>query len=151
MRFPIFSFRHICVILTYMRKTLFVLIILLSIGIDACSSTAAKTAGNSKTGLDWAGVYAGLIPSAEGEGINVQITLRADESYTIAYNYVGKPGNFTESGTFNWDVTGNIITFKNTTFPPYYRVGENHLLQLDTKGKKIKSNFADQYILKKMN
>jgi len=134
-----------------MKKTLFGLIILLSIGIAACSSTAAKTAHNSKNSLDWAGVYSGMIPAADGPGINVQITLRADESYTIAYNYIDKPGTFTESGTFNWDETGNIITFKHTTFPPYYKVGENHLLQLDMKGKKIKGNFADLYILKKMN
>ena len=133
-----------------MRKPLFI-IILLSISLGACSSTAAKTVDNSKTGLDWAGVYAGLIPAADVQGINVQITLRSDETFTISYNYVDKPGTFTESGKFIWDNAGNIITLKNTTFPPYYRVGENHLLQLDMKGKVIKGKFADQYVLKKKN
>jgi copper homeostasis protein (lipoprotein) len=134
-----------------MKKPLLAIIILLSIWITACLSTGAKTAHNSKNSLDWAGIYAGSIPSADGSGINAQITLRSDESYTISYNYVDKPGVFTESGTFNWDEAGKIITLKHTTFPPYYKVGENHLLQLDMKGKVIKGILADQYMLKKMN
>ena len=133
-----------------MRKNLFpVLFILLSIGIGACSSTSIKTDDKTKTNFYWVGVYTGLIPSADGTGINVQITLRSGEGYTIVYNYVDKPGIFTESGTFNWDKAGKIITLNNTTFPPYYRVGGNYLLQLDMKGKKITGKLADQYVLKK--
>jgi len=134
-----------------MRKLLCVLIIFLLIGIGACLSTKAKTVDNSRTSVDWAGNYAGLTPAADGPGINVQITLRADESYTIVYNYVDRQGIATESGTFSWNEAGSIITLKNTTFPPYYMVGENHLLQLDMKGKKIKGSLADHYVLKKIN
>jgi copper homeostasis protein (lipoprotein) len=144
-------FSIIYVILTYMRKPLLI-IILLSISLGACSSTnPAKTVDNSRTSLDWAGVYAGTIPAADGPGINVQITLRPDESYSLVYNYVDKPNNAAETGTFSWNEAGNTITLKNTTFPPYYRVGENHLLQLDMKGNVIKGKLADLYILKKMN
>jgi uncharacterized lipoprotein NlpE involved in copper resistance len=134
-----------------MRKPIF-LIILLSISLGACSSTTpAKTADNSRTSLDWAGVYAGTIPAADGPGINVQITLRVDGSYSLVYNYIDRQNNATETGTFSWDEAGNTITLKNTTFPPYYRVGENQLLQLDMKGNIIKGNSADIYVLKKMN
>jgi len=134
-----------------MKNPLF-LIILLSISLGACSSTgSAKTADNSRTSLDWAGVYAGTIPAADGPGINVQITLRADESYSLVYNYVERQNNASENGTFSWNEAGNTITLKNTTFPPYYRVGEKHLLQLDMKGNVIKGKLADLYVLKKMN
>ena len=134
-----------------MRKPLFI-IILLSISLGAClSTTPAKTADNSRTSLDWAGVYAGTIPAADGPGINVQITLRADESYSLVYNYVEKQNNATENGTFSWNEAGSTITLKNTTFPPYYRVGENHLLLLDMKGNVIRGKLADMYVLKKMN
>jgi len=134
-----------------MRNNIFI-IILLSIWFGACSSTgSAKTADNSRTSLDWAGVYAGTTPAADGPGINVQITLRADESYSIVYNYIDRQNTATESGTFSWNEAGNTIILKDTTFPPYYRVGENHLLQLDMKGNVIKGNLADLYILKKMN
>jgi len=135
-----------------MNKNLYIAIILFSIGIGACSSTSpAKNVHNSKISLDWKGTYAGILPAADSPGINVQITLRADQSFTIVYNYIDKQGIATESGTFSWDEAGNIITLKHTTFPPYYRVGENHLLQLDLKGKKITGNLADQYMLKKIN
>jgi uncharacterized lipoprotein NlpE involved in copper resistance len=136
-----------------MKRNLYIIyFILLSIGLGACSSTVpAKTADNSRTGLDWAGVYAGTIPAADGPGINVQITLRADESYSIVYNYVDRQNNATETGTFSWNEAGNTITLKNTTFPPYYRVGENQLLQLDVKGNIIKGSNAELYVLKKMN
>jgi uncharacterized lipoprotein NlpE involved in copper resistance len=133
-----------------MRKPILI-IILLSIGLGACSSTTpAKTADNSRTSLDWAGVYAGTIPAADGPGINVQITLRADESYSLVYNYVDRQNNATENGAFNWNEAGNTITLKNTTFPPYYKVEENQLLQLDMKGNIIKGNSAALYVLKKM-
>jgi len=121
------------------------------IGMTACLSTAGKTVDNSRNSLDWAGSYVGLIPAADGPGINVQITLRADESYTIVYNYIDRQGTATESGVFSWDENGSIITFKNTSYPPYYKVGENQLLQLDMKGKKITGNLADHYVLKKAN
>jgi uncharacterized lipoprotein NlpE involved in copper resistance len=134
-----------------MRKPLLI-IILLSISLGACSSTGpVKTVDNAKTGLDWAGVYAGTIPAADGPGINVQITLRADESYSLVYNYIDRQNNASENGAFSWNEAGNTITLKNTTFPPYYRVGENHLLQLDMKGNIIKGKLADLYVLKKMN
>jgi len=135
-----------------MRKNLLtIFIILLSIGITACSSTAAKTVDNSRTSLDWAGIYAGTIPAADGPGINVQITLRTDESYSIVYNYIDRQNNATESGTFSWNEAGNTIILKNTTFPPYYKVGENYLLQLDMKGNIINGKSADLYVLKKIN
>jgi len=135
-----------------MRKNLCIIIILLSTGIGACSSTnPAKTVHNSRISLDWEGSYAGIIPAADAPGISVQITLRADQSFTIVYNYIDRPGIAAESGTFSWDEAGNIITLKHTTFPPHYKVGENHLLQLDMKGKKITGSLADQYVLKKMN
>jgi len=134
-----------------MRKPLFI-IILLSIWLGACLSTnQAKTVDNSRTSLDWAGVYAGTIPAADAPGINVQITLRSDESYSLVYNYIDRQNIATENGTFNWDKAGSTITLKNTIFPPYYRVGENHLLQLDMKGKIITGKLADLYILKKTN
>jgi len=147
----IFTFHLFHVSLKNMRKPLFI-IILLSIMLGACSSTGpAKTVDNSRTSLDWAGVYAGTTPAADGPGINVQITLRADESYSIVYNYVDRQNTATETGTFSWNEAGNTIILKNTTFPPYYRVGENHLLQLDMQGNVIKGKLADLYILKKTN
>ncbi|MDR0303078.1 MAG: copper resistance protein NlpE [Treponema sp.] len=129
-----------------MRKNLCtVFMVLLLIGMSACSTTA----NNARTSLDWEGSYMGIIPAADGPGINVQITLRADQSFTIVYNHIDRQGIATESGIFSWNENGSVITLKHTTFPPFYMVGENHLLQLDMKGKRITGKLADQYVLRK--
>jgi uncharacterized lipoprotein NlpE involved in copper resistance len=128
------------------------LIILTAIAVCACvSAQPMMMADNSRTSLDWAGNYIGRIPSASGTGINVQITLRNDETFTIVYSYVDRQSIMTGSGTFTWNEAGNIITFNRTDFPPHYRVGEGHLLQLDLSGRIITGNLADQYVLRKID
>ena len=140
-----------------MKKLLGVIFIIsLSLWLGGCKTNQAKvvhTCHNSQGSLDWAGSYAGVIPAADTEGIDVQLTLCADQSFTLVYNYIGKPGSITKSGKFSWDDTGSIITLKDLdkkAFPTYYKVGENHLLQLDIKGQKITGSLADKYVLKKI-
>ena len=118
--------------------------VLVVIGLGSCAST--KVADN----LDWVGTYTGTIPAASAEGINVRLRLSNDQTYTIRYEYVGRPeGNFESTGSFKWDKTRSIITLDSNDLPPYYKVGENTLTQLDMNGKVITGNFADMYILTK--
>jgi len=132
-----------------------ILIISLSLWLGGCKADPAATAPdihNSKISLDWAGSYAGTIPAADVEGIDVQLTLHADQSFTLVYNYIGEPASITTSGKFSWDKTGNIITlegFNKKAFPVYYKVCQNYLLQLDLKGQEITGSLADQYVLRK--
>jgi len=106
--------------------------------------------GAAKTSLDWAGVYIGTIPAADGEGINVRMKLNKDNTYELTYDYIGKPDNsFTFLGSFTWDDTGNIIHIEIADAPSYYRVAENKLTQLDMAGKSITGKLADMYVLNK--
>jgi hypothetical protein len=57
---------------------------------------------------------------------------------------------FTGSGTFKWDNDGGVIILDTADFPPYYRVGENKLIQLDMQGKIITGSLAENYVLKKV-
>ncbi|MDR2534722.1 MAG: copper resistance protein NlpE [Treponema sp.] len=137
------------------------LIVLLLILLGACSSAnpgaasdnqvvdAAHTTENS---IDWAGVYTGVIPAADGPGINVQLELGYDQTYTITYHYIdGEDSDFTVSGTFTWDPEGNIITLADLEeTPPYYQVGENTITQLDMEGNPITGILAENYVLKKV-
>jgi uncharacterized lipoprotein NlpE involved in copper resistance len=103
----------------------------------------------SKT-IDWAGVYTGTIPAADGEGINVRVKLNKDNTYELTYEYIGKPDNkFTNTGSFKWNNTGDIINLGIAETPSYYKVIENKLIQLDMKGKPITGNLADMYVLTK--
>ncbi|MDR1858094.1 MAG: copper resistance protein NlpE [Treponema sp.] len=121
----------------------------LLLGFFSCGTTSH----NARNSLDWAGVYTGVIPSAGGEGIDVKITLTTDETYTIAYQYIGKSDDvYTSTGTFSWKPDGNTIILDSEQedgFPPYYKLGENTLTHLDLEGNIITGELADDYILKK--
>ena len=120
-------------------------VLMLTAVITACAST-----GNAKDNLNWEGLYTGVIPSASGMGIEVQLTLRADQTYTLIYNYINKSGFTAGNSTFSWDEAGSVITLKGTDAPTYYKVEKDRLLQLDLQGEKISGNLADMYILKKV-
>jgi uncharacterized lipoprotein NlpE involved in copper resistance len=126
-----------------------ILAVLLIAGITACAS-GASSVSNAKDKVDWAGQYTGIIPAADGPGINVQLTLRADNTFTIVYNYVDRHGLTSASGTFSWNDNGNVINLKVADFPPYYRVGRDQLTQLDLKGNRITGKLADHYVLRKI-
>jgi uncharacterized lipoprotein NlpE involved in copper resistance len=137
-----------------MRKKILVLAAALAVfGLGACRSTsnsqAVDAAHNSRNSVNWEGVYTGTIPAADGEGIKVELVLNLDETYEISYEYIGKPGIFTEKGAFKWDEAGGVITLDTGDMPPYYRVGENILIQLDMGGNAITGSLADNYVLRK--
>jgi len=134
------------------RKALgFILMAALAIsGLDSCRSNQRVDIHNSKNSVDWDGVYTGTIPSASGTGINVRLKLNTDQSFELRYEYPDKSDKpFNWAGSFQWDVTGNIITLAVADAPPHYKVGENKLIQLDMKGKPISGKLADNYVLKK--
>jgi uncharacterized lipoprotein NlpE involved in copper resistance len=105
---------------------------------------------NAKDTLDWAGVYTGIIPAADAEGIDAKITLTSEGTYLVSYRYIGKSNQlYTSTGPFKWNDKGNIITLNNKDVPPHYLVGKGTLTQLDMKGKVITGKLAANYVLKK--
>ena len=130
----------------------FLLAALVIFGLSSCASTKGiDSAHNARNSLDWAGVYTGTIPSASGTGINVRLRLYPDQRFEMSYEYRDKPNSSYWAGSFQWNETGNIITLNVNAneVSPYYKVAENKLIQLDTKGKPISGNLADDYVLKK--
>ncbi|MDR2595773.1 MAG: copper resistance protein NlpE [Treponema sp.] len=120
-------------------------------GLDSClSNRGVNDTHNSRNSLDWEGVYTGTIPSASGSGIDVRLKLNTDQSFELRYEYIGRPDStFNQTGSFQWDKNGNIVILKIDDVPPYYKVAENMLIQLDMKGNPISGNMADNYVLKK--
>jgi uncharacterized lipoprotein NlpE involved in copper resistance len=140
-----------------MKKSISILTAALVVfGLSACQTTskeegqAIDAAHNSRNSVNWEGVYTGTIPAADGPGINVRITLNLDETYEIWYQYIDRPEEFTEKGVFTWDESGGNITLDIRDWPPYYKVGENILFQLDMEGNVITGSLADDYILHKI-
>ena len=138
------------------RKTLLVSLlttILIISGLSSClTNKGLDDAHNSKNSLDWEGVYSGTIPAADGPGIDVRLRLFSDQDFMLWSEYLDRPnGKYNWTGTFKWDNKGNtiILNLNEKEMPPYYKVVENALIQLDMKGKQIKGKFANDYVLKK--
>lgn len=104
----------------------------------------------ANTALDWNGTYVGILPCADCSGIETQITLNHDGSYTATQTYLGKEdGLFESHGQFHWNDKGNIVTLENETGANQYFVGENILFKLDMNGERVEGDLAEHYQLHK--
>lgn len=139
-------------------KTNSILILILSatFGFISCNSSK-KTAtfkeiqvnDNSLTSLDWPGVYQGILPCTDCQGIKTQLLLNEDLTYTLKTQYLEKSDSvFSENGKFIWNNSGSTIALDNSNHQAYL-VGENILFQLDKNGNRITGNLAGNYTLKK--
>ncbi len=118
--------------------------------------TASKQAANmhnSQNSLDWAGVYTGIVPCADCDGIETVVIIHKDLSFRVQTKYIGKSIEvFDKRGTFVWDKTGRMVELIGIpagTMPTRYQVGVNRLIQLDLAGNIIKGDLASRYVLKK--
>jgi uncharacterized lipoprotein NlpE involved in copper resistance len=129
------------------RNILVVFFVILAVNFFSCGTSNR----NLKNSSDWAGVYTGVIPGADTDGIDVEVTLSDDETYEVIYHYLTEESDetFIHSGTFKWTKDGSVVILDTVEIPPFYRIGENTLTQLDMAGKVITGDFADNYVLKK--
>jgi len=117
--------------------------VFLPIFLTSCAGT------NARESLSWAGCYSGTIPAANGQGINVKLTLNADNTYSLIYDYIDKINTFKEEGTFYRYKASNFIVLLDSKYPKYYKISDGHLLQLDMEGHIITGDHADQYVFEK--
>lgn len=119
----------------------------------SCMSSNNKQVVDDNTSadsLDWHGVYKGVIPCADCEGIEVKITLKKDTTFIRVFNYLGKDESlFEDEGSFVWDSTGTIITLFAKKNRPMYKLGENVLYHLDSEGNQIEGDLASMYMIYK--
>jgi len=117
----------------------------------ADTTSATVDMHNAENSLDWAGIYKGITPCADCEGIETEVTLNMDMTFIIKTKYKGKSDKvFEEKGTFKWDKSGSKISLEGLKDRSnQFFVGENTLTQLDLEGKKITGALAENYILKK--
>lgn len=115
------------------------------------SADHKDTIHNARNSLDWAGLYQGTLPCADCVGIETQLTLNADETYTLTEKYLETEGEpISSQGTFTWNEIGNIVTLQpNEQATRQYWVGENTLTHLDMYGQKIEGELAPFYVLNK--
>lgn len=107
---------------------------------------------NSNNSLDWDGIYEGILPCADCDGIKTTITLNSDSTFNRTQEYLGKNRKpFLDNGKFEWNNQGSIITLIDNNDNQQYQVGENQLFHLDNTGNQIQGNLSENYILTKIN
>jgi len=125
-------------------------------GLGACKtirSEAVKSAPDIHTtrlSSDWAGEYTGVIPTASGRKMSVNLILYCAETFNLSYSYIDKPDvSFLLKGKIKWDKTERFITIEAKDFPPYYWVFPERLIQVDRKGTIIKGDQGEYCLMKK--
>lgn len=146
-----------------MKKSVFILAIL-TISFTSCkkevkaqdvipandSVTVLSDDHNAMNSIDFQGTYKGSLPCADCEAIETTIALKAD-TYTKETIYKGKSKEvFKETGKYSWNKEGNTITLSASEIPNQYFVGENILIHLDAKGRRIEGDLASKYQLEKV-
>lgn len=130
-----------------------VLIIIFSISACTAPKSSVNTipdSHNSQNSLDWEGVYTGTIPCADCKGIRTMIDLSKNMTYVMETKYQGKSEEiFRSNGSFSWDKSGSYLIMNKESGKPSYKVGENILFVLDSEGKLITGNLANNYTLTK--
>lgn len=149
------------------RKGMFsmkkILVLLLGFGLlQACTSENSnkevsqeenrEIGDNSRNSLDWEGLYAGVVPCADCEGINTMLSLK-DSLFVLRTYYLGRESHPTHTtGTFSWSNDGGSIILSGIDDgPTRFKVGENRLFQLDMEGNAIESTLKNKYILIKVD
>lgn len=118
--------------------------------LDELSEEELVDGHNSENSLDWAGTYEGTLPCADCPGIKIELTINSDETFSMYQEYLDRDMKGTETGTFNWDEGGNIVTLTTENGrEDLYQVGENRLFRLDPEGNRVQGELADHYILEK--
>ena len=133
-----------------MKKTLLLLLLALPLLLAACQtpSTPATDATDSnavvdshtaENALDWPGRYAGLLPCADCEGIQTQLTLNADKTYVLEEHYV-KNGRALHpskgTGRFQFDAKKpSLIRLENTSPTRVYFIGEGYAEARDAQSR----------------
>lgn len=104
---------------------------------------------NASNSLDFFGIYKGVLPCADCEGIETSIELGSGNSYLKKITYLGKENQtvIESSGTFIWNEAGNTITLEGEEVPNQYFVGENVLFHLDLEGNRITGDLEKNYQL----
>ena len=96
----------------------------------------------------WEGTYQGVLPCADCPGIETELTLTANQEYTLKTFYQGNPGSeFTEQGTFEWVAESDNIRLNNEE-GTQFKIGDQHVVYLNMEGQVNEGNLAEFYILK---
>lgn len=151
-----------------MKKTIFILG--LTAVIASCGSGEQKTEETATTVADTVKaetpvvetpapptvtLYAGTLPCADCAGIQTELSLKSDSSWSMHIIYDKRPAKGPGSNELNeegkWMMHGDTVHLMGRKdAPSKYIKTDSSLIQLDMQGKRIEGKLASKYVLKKM-
>ncbi len=106
-----------------------------------------------EAGSEWIGTYRGIVPCADCEGIQTELSLNKNKTFDLIIRYLGKrDGTHAYTNKFSFSKDGSTVILgglKDEGIPNQYLVNINSLIQLDMEGNKIAGELADKYVLQK--
>lgn len=114
------------------------------------AQASTTTPANLTTAQQNAGVYSGVLPAADCEGIRTTLYIRPDGTYTRISEYIGAD-TFEEGGTWKTDDKGVTHMKPANNQDPEWLMDfeETEVILLDPEGNPVKGPLADHYKLKK--
>lgn len=114
------------------------------------AQASTTTPANLTTAQQNAGVYSGVLPAADCEGIRTTLYIRPDGTYTRISEYIGAD-TFEEGGTWKTDDKGVMHMKPANNQDPEWLMDfeETEVVLLDPEGNPVKGPLADHYKLKK--
>lgn len=105
----------------------------------------------SQNSLDYQGVYIGILPCDDCEGVETTIALGVDNVFLKKERFIGKNENRVQeiTGEYFWHTSGQVITLEGLNTGHQFFVGENYISQLDSEGKRRTGALEDKYRLNK--
>ena len=138
------------------------------LGLSACSKPENKattsveqnssvqnhsTTATATDQLSWVGDYKGVLPCADCAGIETELELKADQSYELTEEYLGKQsGELKAKGHFSFDAEQkNLIRLDSQGQNRKFLLGEHFVELRDLQtGQAINSNL-NYKLMKEMN
>lgn len=113
--------------------------------LSGCGTQNEKT----KSPVKISGTYSGIVPCADCEGINYQLTFGPDSSFTEKMVYIGKSVEPVEAkGTWRFKDSNVIVLNWQNGGSEQLEYSDGKMFMLDASGKKMEGPLADKFILK---
>lgn len=91
----------------------------------------------SRTSLDWAGTYEGLLPCADCAGIKTRLSLASDLTYSMeSVPLRAGAETLRANGTFSWLPDGNNVELDRSGSGRRFAVGEGRLTEWNSDGSR---------------
>lgn len=126
-------------------------IFLLPIAGQASDVPVSASVEEPNAGTSWAGEYKGVIPSADGPGVQMILTLGADGSFKKVATLIEKEAlPYVTDGKIEWIEKGKRFRIHDPYREEMYELDGGSLYVLDAEGKRMKGKIGAYYVLHKV-